>query len=54
MNSFPTVSLIMPAYNAEMFIHDTLDSIITRTFDSFELIVINDGSTDSTENIIKK
>lgn len=48
----PLVSCIMPAYNAEKYIRIAIDSILNQTISDFELIIINDGSTDKTENII--
>lgn len=48
----PKVSVIMPAYNAEAYIKEAMDSILCQTFGDFELIVLNDCSGDSTEQII--
>jgi glycosyltransferase involved in cell wall biosynthesis len=48
----PKISVIMPAYNAEKYIKDAIDSILSQTFQDFELIVLNDCSKDSTEQII--
>jgi glycosyltransferase involved in cell wall biosynthesis len=48
----PTVSIIMPAYNAELFIGEAIQSILNQSFTNFEFIIINDGSTDRTEEII--
>lgn len=45
----PTVSVIIPAYNAAEYIAETLDSVLKQTFGSLEVIVINDGSPDSAE-----
>jgi len=42
----------MPAYNAEKYIHEAIASVLAQTFSDFELVVINDGSTDETENIV--
>lgn len=43
----------MPAYNAAEFIAEAIDSVINQTFTGWELIVINDGSSDETEAIVK-
>lgn len=42
----------MPVYNSEQFVFEAIDSIISQTFRDFELIIINDGSTDDSEKII--
>jgi glycosyltransferase involved in cell wall biosynthesis len=44
----PTISVILPAFNAERHIGLAVDSILTQTFVDFELILVDDGSTDST------
>ena len=49
----PKISLIMPAYNAEKYISECLNSILSQDFDDFEVLCVNDGSTDKTEEIIK-
>lgn len=46
------VSVIVPVYNEERYISSTLDSIINQNFKDFELIVVDDGSTDNTLNIV--
>lgn len=46
------VSVVLPAYNAELYLKEAIDSILEQTFTDFELIVLNDGSSDSTEDII--
>ena len=48
----PVVSIIIPCYNAEKTIKETIDSILLQTFTNFEIIVINDGSTDNTLPVI--
>jgi glycosyltransferase involved in cell wall biosynthesis len=48
----PKVSVIMPVYNGEKFLRDAVESILNQTFSDFELIVINDGSSDSSVQII--
>lgn len=44
----PTISVIIPVYNGETTIRETIESVLNQTFTDFELIVIDDGSTDST------
>ncbi len=48
----PKISVVMPAYNAERYIAEAIDSILNQTYHDFEFIIINDGSTDKTEEII--
>lgn len=48
------VSVIVPVYNGENTIGRCLDSIMAQTFEDIEIIVVNDGSTDGTEGILKK
>jgi len=47
------VSIIIPVYNAETTIEETLDSVYAQTYQDFEVIVVNDGSTDDTLTILK-
>ncbi len=48
----PTISVIVPAYNAEKTILETITSVLNQTFTDFELLVINDGSTDRTLELL--
>lgn len=50
----PIVSVIMSAYNSEEYIGEAIRSILIQTFSKFEFIIINDGSTDGTADVIKK
>ena len=47
------VSIIMPAYNTEQYITDTINSILEQTYSNWELIIVDDCSTDNTAQIIK-
>jgi glycosyltransferase involved in cell wall biosynthesis len=49
-----TVSIVMPVYKAEKYILDTLNSIESQSFEDWELIIVNDGSTDQTSSKIGK
>lgn len=48
----PTISVIIPVYNSEQTIRETIESVLKQTFSDFELLVINDGSQDSSLEII--
>ncbi|OLU38468.1 glycosyltransferase family 2 protein [Ileibacterium valens] len=48
------VSIITPAYNAEKFIGYTIESVINQTYPYWEMLIVDDGSTDKTEDIVKK
>lgn len=48
----PKISVIMPVYNAERYLRECMDSILSQTLSDFEMFCINDGSTDGTEAIL--
>ena len=50
----PAVSIVMPAYNAEEYIEMSIESICAQTFEDWELLVTDDGSSDKTSKIIHK
>lgn len=54
MNNQPLISVIVPAYNLAHCITDCIDSIEKQTYPNFEIIIIDDGSTDETKNVCKK
>lgn len=49
----PVISIIIPLYNAEVYIGEALDSLLNQTFKNFEVIVVDDCSTDSSVEVVK-
>lgn len=49
----PLISVLLPVYNAALYIREAIESILGQTYRHYELIVINDGSTDGSDRIIK-
>jgi glycosyltransferase involved in cell wall biosynthesis len=50
--SSPEITVLMPAYNAQKYIGEAIESVLSQTFENFELLIINDGSTDQTSQLI--
>ncbi|MDD2762788.1 MAG: glycosyltransferase family 2 protein [Opitutaceae bacterium] len=50
----PTVSVNLCCYNSEKYLEETLQSVFAQTFKDWELVIVNDGSTDATDAIIRK
>ena len=50
--SLPLVSVVMPVYNGEKYLKEAIESILSQTYENLELVVVNDGSTDSSKNIV--
>lgn len=48
------ISVIIPVYNAEKYLEECLDSIVNQTFQDMEIVIVNDGSTDGSLQMIKK
>lgn len=53
MNANNLISVVIPAYNSERYISDTIKSVIAQTHKNWELFVVDDGSTDRTREIVK-
>ncbi len=52
MSDFPAISVLMPCYNVEKYVASAINCILAQTFENFEFIIINDGSSDKTDEII--
>lgn len=50
----PKVTVIIPAYNIEGFVSETIQSVLDQTYKSYEVIAVNDGSTDNTLSVLKR
>ena len=48
------ISVVIPSYNRKEFLKRSIDSVINQTIKPFEIIVVDDGSTDGTSNWLKK
>ena len=51
---FPKISVIVPVYNSEKYLSEALRSLEEQTFKNFEVVIVNDGSTDGSDKIIEK
>lgn len=51
-SQLPSVTVLMPVYNGAAYIREAVDSILNQTHDDFEFLIVNDGSTDSTAQIL--
>lgn len=52
--SLPLISVILPVFNCEKYIQECIDSILKQTYQNFEVLIFNDGSTDKTKSILSE
>ena len=53
MPTEPRISCLLPVYNGEQFLDEAIRSILAQTYANFELVIVDDGSRDSTPDILK-
>ena len=54
ISNLPLVSVILPAYNCEKYIREAVESVLRQSFENFELILMDEGSTDDTQQILRQ
>ena len=50
----PLISVVMPTYNCEKYIHEAIDSILNQTYKNFEFIIVDGHSTDGTAKLLEQ
>ena len=54
MKNYPSISVVMPVFNCDRYVREAVESVLNQTYSDFEFIIVNDGSTDNTLNIINE
>ena len=52
MNQNPLISIVLPTYNGTKYIRQSIDSVLSQTLKDFELIIVDDCSTDNTKEVV--
>ena len=52
-SSMPLLTVLMPVYNADKFLDESINSILSQTYSDFEMLILDDASTDNSLKIIK-
>ena len=52
VNEHITVTILLPVYNSQKYLKETIDSMLAQSFSGFEFLIINDGSTDNSQEVI--
>ena len=54
LDELPRVSVVMPVYNGEQFLAEAIQSVLAQTYNHYELIIVDDGSTDGSSTLAKR
>ena len=54
MSSAPRITVVVPVYNAERYLGQTLDSVLAQTYSDYEIVIVNDGSTDGSLEVARR
>ena len=54
MSAFPLVSIIVPVYDREDYLEETVESLLSQTYEQLEIVIVDDGSTDGTPTVIER
>jgi glycosyltransferase involved in cell wall biosynthesis len=54
VNQVPRVSVIIPTYNRKDYVREAIDSVLAQTYTDYEIIVVDDGSSDGTEAVLRE
>ena len=48
----PVISVLLPVYNGKPYLRESIESVLSQTYEDFELIIVDDGSTDSSGDVV--
>ena len=51
--TLPKISVIIPAYNTEKYLNESINAVLNQTYPNIEIVIVNDGSTDGSDKLIE-